>query len=133
MDFKIKMSVLSSSCGKLKLKLPSWKVICRLNLSYPVLVWLMFFQSFKNRSFYLDSVYFYSRSFICSYWPGENTVFCILVFMAGSAETVFLNLNENKLLFWSEEPGLSKHRSEGLFSFWRVTKLHFSMNIYVHR
>lgn len=58
----------------------------------------MFFQSFKTRSINLDSVYIYSESFkgIGSYWPGENTVFCI---MPGLAETVFLNLNENNLLF----------------------------------
>ena len=72
-------NILSFSCGKLRLKLPSWGVICRFNLSYPVLPQLEFFQSFKYRSFYRDSM-FWSRNFICSYWPGENTLFFFVLF-----------------------------------------------------
>jgi len=69
-------NILSSSCGKLKLKLPSWKVICRFNLPYPVLAHLVFFQSFKiDLLISMQSIFIQGVSFFC-YWPGENTVFC---------------------------------------------------------
>lgn len=101
--------IISSSYDKLKVKLPSWKVIDHLNLSCPVLAELFFFSD-KNRSFNLDLVYFYSEFF--PFFP-----FSILLIYFKRATTVllFFNLNENKLLCWSEEARLIEYHCVALF------------------
>lgn len=84
-------SFFSSSCGKLKVKLRSRKIIDHFNLSYPVLAELVFLSD-KNRAFNLDSVYCYSE---CNFSlkPGEKTAFSILLIYLKRATTAFFFLS----------------------------------------